>query len=192
MDKYIIIGLGNIGLKYKSTRHNIGFMVIDQLSKKHSIKINKSKHHASLGEGSIGSKSVILAKPRTYMNLSGISVKALVDWYKPNLEHVIVIYDDMDLPTGDIRIRYRGSGGSHNGIRSIMDVLKEDGFIRIRVGIGNKQEMDAANYVLGKFPKSEKAIIDSSIKNVVEAVECILEEGLDLAMNRYNSKRGKE
>ncbi|HPJ76387.1 MAG: aminoacyl-tRNA hydrolase [Clostridia bacterium] len=191
MDRYVITGLGNIGLKYRNTRHNIGFMVIDELSDIFNIKVKKNHCLANVGEGIIKNHPVVLAKPRTYMNLSGQSIRALMDWYKSDISRLIVIYDDMDLPLGDVRIRYKGSGGTHNGMKSILNHLGTNQFIRIRIGIGRELNEDAVNYVLGRFPKQEKQIISQALDTAVKAITCILSEGIDIAMNKYNSKKDK-
>ncbi len=191
MDRNIIVGLGNIGLKYRNTRHNIGFMAIDELAKIYSITVKKNLCSAHIGEGIIKDIPVVLAKPKTYMNLSGQCVRALMDWYKAGSSKIIVIYDDMDLPVGELRIRHKGSAGTHNGMKSILNHLGTDQFVRIRIGIGRDQQTDAVDYVLGRFPKNEKQIIESTLQDVTKAIVCILTEGIDIAMNRYNSKKDK-
>ena len=191
MDRYIIAGLGNIGLKYRNTRHNIGFMAIDELAGIYEIKVKKILCQDYTGEGIIKGVPVVLAKPKTFMNLSGQSVRALVDWYKTDISKLIVIYDDMDIPMGELRIRYKGSGGSHNGMKSILSHLGTDQFIRIRVGIGRNQQIDAVDYVLGRFSKTDKQIMENTLQDVTKAIVCILAEGIDIAMNRYNSKKDK-
>ena len=185
MERYLIAGLGNIGLKYRNTRHNIGFMTIDELSEAYAIRVKKNLGQAHVGEGFINNIPVVLAKPRTYMNLSGQSIRALMDWYKTDFTKLIVIYDDMDIPVGELRIRYKGSGGSHNGMKSILNHLGTDQFIRIRVGIGRSIETDAVDYVLGRFPKTEKQIVENTLQDVIKAIVCIMTEGIDIAMNRY-------
>lgn len=191
MERYIIVGLGNIGLRYRNTRHNIGFMSIDVLSKKYNITVRKNLCEANIGEGTVDGNSVVLAKPRTYMNLSGQCIRALVDWYKIDISKLIVIYDDMDLPLGDVRIRYVGSGGSHKGMKSIISHLGKDGFIRIRIGIGEPEYATAVDYVLGRFGKTDMVLINEALQNVANAVNCIMTQGIDVAMNRYNSKKDK-
>lgn len=191
MERYLIAGLGNIGLKYRNTRHNIGFMTIDELSETYAIRVKKNLGQAHVGEGFINNIPVVLAKPRTYMNLSGQSIRALMDWYKTDFTKLIVIYDDMDIPVGELRIRYKGSGGSHNGMKSILNHLGTDQFIRIRVGIGRSIETDAVDYVLGRFPKTEKQIVENTLQDVIKAIVCIMTEGIDIAMNRYNIKKDK-
>lgn len=191
---YIIIGLGNPGKKYENTRHNVGFIALDILAEKHGIKINKIKHKGLVGEGIISGQKVLLVKPQTFMNLSGESVREVVSYYKIDYAKLIVIYDDIDLPIGRIRIRGSGSGGTHNGMRSIIYNLQRDDFPRVRIGIGSESRMRLADYVLGGFGKSEKKSIEDSIVRSVEALECIIDEGLSQAMNKYNSseKSAKE
>lgn len=187
---YIIVGLGNPGKKYENTRHNVGFAVIDKLAKDCDIKINESKHQAKLGKGMIGIEKVVLAKPQTYMNLSGLSVRSLMDFYKidPTSE-LIVISDDIALPTGQLRIRKSGSAGGHNGLKSIIANVGTDGFMRIRVGVGDKKEgSDLADHVLGHFNKSDKEIIELAAENAAEAIQMILSDGVDNAMNKFNRK----
>lgn len=191
MDRYLIAGLGNIGLRYRNTRHNIGFMAVDKLADVYSIKVKKNLCQANIGEGFINNVPVVLAKPKTYMNLSGQSIRALTDWYKIDISGLIVIYDDMDIPVGELRIRYKGSAGSHNGMKSVLSHLGTDRFIRIRVGIGKHEYVDAIDYVLGRFPKSEKEIIDNTLQDLIKAITCIVTEGIDIAMNRYNKKNDR-
>ena len=147
---YIIAGLGNPGKKYENTRHNIGFITLDYLAERHDIQINKIKHKALVGEGRISGQKVLLVKPQTYMNLSGESLREVMDYYKVDIEDLIVIYDDIDLPAGTVRIRKKGSAGTHNGMRSIVQHLGQD-FPRIRMGIGNERKGDLADFVLGGF-----------------------------------------
>ena len=184
---FIIVGLGNPGDRYATTRHNIGFMVIDYLAERLDIKINKLRHKALIGEGYIGMDKVILVKPQTYMNLSGQSVLDIVEFYKTPLENLIVVYDDVDLNTGSVRIRPRGSSGTHNGMKSIIYLLNDDGFKRVRVGIGKAPEfMDLSAYVLGKLSKDEIPLIGEAIKKAASALEEIVKNDIDLAMSKYN------
>lgn len=186
-DIYLIIGLGNPGKKYENTRHNVGFDTIDYLSYKHSIKVSRIGFKAVYGEGEIEGKRIILLKPQTFMNLSGESVREIVDWYKVPLERVIIIYDDIDLEPGKIRIRPKGSSGSHNGMKSIIYQLQADNFPRIRIGIGRAPERwDLADYVLSKFSKEDREIIDQSIEKAAEAAIMVTNNGADKAMNRFN------
>lgn len=189
MDRFIIAGLGNLGLKFKNTRHNSGFMVIDSMSKELFVPVKRSMTKTLAGEGIYNGKPIVLAKPKTYMNLSGESIRELVDWYKSSLDKLVIIYDDMDLPVGDIRIRMKGSAGSHNGMKSIVQQLGTTDFIRIRIGIGEPEDRDGINYVLGRFQKDEKAIMAETVKTVSAAILCIIDDGIDIAMNRYNTKK---
>lgn len=185
---FIIIGLGNPGRRYENTRHNIGFITVDQLAEKHGIRINKIKHKALVGEGFISGRKVLLVKPQTYMNLSGQSVREVVAYYKPELSNLIVVYDDVDLPIGRIRIRPSGSAGTHNGMRSVIYDLQRDDFPRVRIGIGGERKMRLADYVTGGFRKEETKLIEDAVLRAVSALECMLEKGIHQAMNEYNSK----
>lgn len=187
MERFLVIGLGNPGLRYKQTRHNMGFMVIDYLSQKYGIKVNKSKGKALTGEGVIEGVNVILAKPQTYMNRSGESVNELFSYHEIKLSNLIVVFDDMDIDMGKIRIRKKGSSGTHNGMRSIMYHLQNEEFPRVRVGIGEKRDDDAKNHVLSKIRKEERDVAFEAIKNSAEAVALIVKGQIDTAMNRYNS-----
>jgi len=184
---FVIIGLGNPGKKYAYTRHNVGFDVIDYLSKKHDIPVERLKHKALIGEGRIKGKKVMLVKPQTFMNLSGESLMSVVDYYKSKNDKVIVVYDDIDTAIGKIRIRKKGSGGSHNGMRNIIFLWKNQDFPRVRIGIGQpKPGFDLADYVLSKFSKDEVDLIAPAIVKSAEAIETWMEEGIELAMNKYN------
>jgi len=183
---YIIVGLGNPGKEYEKTRHNSGFMVIDELAKYMGIEVNKKKFKAEIGEGIIKGEKVILVKPQTYMNNSGESIIELVKYYKIDLDRLVVIYDDIDLDVGRIRIRKSGSAGTHNGMRSIVNYLDNTAFPRIRVGIGKNQVGDLVNHVLGKFKGDELEIISDSIIKASEAARIIVSDGIDTAMNKMN------
>lgn len=186
---YVIVGLGNPGKKYDITRHNIGFEIVNEFARQNDIKLNKTKFKAVIGEGRIGSEKVIVAKPQTFMNLSGESVMRILDFYDLPLENLIVVYDDIDVDTGKLRIRKKGSGGSHNGMRNIIYLLKKDTFPRVRVGVGRPGPNQAlADYVLGRFSKDEQEILIPIVKDAVSAIETIIKEDADLAMNRYNIK----
>lgn len=187
---YIIIGLGNPGKQYISTRHNIGFDAITRISDDYNIPLNIRKHKAICGTGYIEGQKVILAQPQTYMNLSGESVRALVDFYKVSSEDIIVIYDDVDLDVGQLRIRQRGSAGGHNGIKSIIQHLGTQEFPRIRIGVGNKpKEWDLVDYVMSKFSDSENTLMRQALKNVSEATKTMIRSGIVEAMNIYNRKQ---
>ena len=186
---YIIVGLGNPGDKYAKTRHNVGFNVIDLLAKEYSIDVSKIKHKALTGEGRVGTEKVILVKPITYMNLSGESVADICNYYNIDLENLIVIYDDIDLDIGKIRIRKKGSGGTHNVMRSIIKCLGSNEFPRVRVGLSRPQNgQDLADFVLSRFSKEDEKNLQESYEHAVAAVDCAIRENLDLAMNRYNVK----
>lgn len=183
----IIIGLGNPKREYAGTRHNVGFSVIYNISDRYNIKVDTKKHKALIGKGIIEGEKVILAMPETYMNLSGESVRELVDYYKCDESDIIVIYDDVSLDVGRIRIRKKGSAGGHNGIKNIISCLGTDVFTRIKIGVGEKPaRMDLADYVLGKFTKDEQPVIREAADRAREAVADILIEDVDYAMNKYN------
>lgn len=186
----IIAGLGNPGKEYVNTRHNAGFMAIDELASRHGIDVSEKKHKALMGKGSINGHKVILAKPQTYMNNSGESLRELFDYYKPDAEtEIIVIYDDITLDVGGIRVRKKGSAGGHNGMKSIIAHLGTENFQRVRVGIGEKPaRMDLADWVLGHFHKEDTDTLNEALKEAGNAVEMLLEGDIDNAMNRYNKK----
>ncbi|MGN0383239.1 MAG: aminoacyl-tRNA hydrolase [Eubacterium sp.] len=186
---YAIIGLGNPTSKYTGTRHNIGFEVIDELAARMDISVNIKKHKALCGVGIIGTAKVLLAKPQTYMNLSGESVKAIVDFYKLSpAEDIIIIYDDIDLDVGQLRIRTKGSAGGHNGVKSIISQLGTSEFKRIRIGVGaNNSKGDLVNHVLGKFQGTDRRIMDNSVEDAASAASVIITENINTAMNKFNS-----
>ena len=188
---FIIAGLGNPDRQYEGTRHNGGFDVIDRLADKYNIAVDMKKHRALLGKGVIEGQKVILAKPQTYMNLSGESIRSLVDYYKIDGEHeLLVIYDDINLEVGQLRIREKGSAGGHNGIKNIIAHLGTQVFPRIRVGVGEKpSRYDLADYVLGHFSKAEKALMDEGYDHAVDAAGMILSGRIKDAMSEYNRKR---
>jgi len=186
---YVIAGLGNPGKKYANTRHNMGFIAIDQLAEKHDIKVDKVKFKALVGEGRIAGQKVLLVKPQTYMNLSGESIQEVMHFYKLEPEELIVIYDDMDLEAGALRLRKFGSAGTHNGMKSVVQHLNSDRFPRIRLGIGNKGKKDVIDFVIGGFSKDEVPVLEEAVTNAVLAIECMLGEGIDRAMSQYNSKK---
>ncbi|RKD20915.1 peptidyl-tRNA hydrolase, PTH1 family [Caminicella sporogenes DSM 14501] len=183
---YVIVGLGNPGKKYEGTRHNVGFDVVEYLGYRNNIDIKKIKHKALIGEGMIEGKKVMLVKPQTFMNLSGESVLEICRYYDVDFNKLIVIYDDIDIDFGKIRIRKKGSAGTHNGMRNIIYNLQSDEFPRIRIGIGKPEKGDLVSYVIGKFKDDEKEDILISIKTAACALECIIREGIDKAMNMYN------
>ena len=187
---YIIAGLGNPKKEYENTRHNIGFDVIEELAEQENIGVLEKKHKAVIGKGYIEGQKVILAKPQTYMNLSGESVRELIDYYKVDeTGNLIVISDDISLAPGQIRIRKKGSAGGHNGLKNIISHLGHDNFIRIRMGVGEKPRgYDLADYVLGHFNREERELMDEAAKKACDAIRLIINEDADAAMNRYNSK----
>lgn len=185
---WLIVGLGNPGERYVRTRHNIGFRSVDTLAERHGLTFRPQRANSQLAEGNIHGQRVVLAKPQTYMNLSGQAVVALCNWYKIDpARELLVIYDDLDLPFAKLRIRERGSAGTHNGMRSIVAQLGTTEFPRLRVGIGQPPgKMAAADYVLGRFTPDEEAALPDLLGRIADAVEVILREGLTTAMNRYN------
>ena len=187
---YIIAGLGNTTKQYENTRHNIGFMAIDALADKYDINMIECKHKSLIGKGMINGTKVILVKPLTYMNLSGEAIRAVSEYYKiDETEELLVIYDDISLDLGQIRIRKKGSAGGHNGLKSIIANLGHDTFRRIKIGVGGKPEgYDLADYVLGHFNGEEIAVMKDSLERTQRAVNLILEGKVDAAMNEYNTK----
>lgn len=184
---FLVVGLGNPGIKYINTKHNVGFEVIDYLTDKFNFSEPKYKFQGELYEGKIDDYKVIFLKPLTYMNLSGDSLKEVVNWYKVEIEDIIVIYDDIDIDMGKIRIKPKGSAGSHNGMKSIMYKLATEDFKRVRIGIGRPpQNWDLANYVLSKFTKQERKVMDEIIVDSGDAVIEIIKSGINNSMNRYN------
>lgn len=184
---YIIAGLGNPGKEYEGSRHNAGFMTIDALAERYNIEIKERAHRAYIGKGIIEGQRVILVKPQTYMNLSGESIRSVMDFYKVDLDHFIVIFDDISLEPGQLRIRKKGSAGGHNGIKSIIAHLGTQDFARIKVGVGEKpSKMDLADYVLGHFSKGEKDMMEQAYQDGAAAAAAMMAEGIDNAMNRYN------
>lgn len=187
VNMYIIAGLGNPGREYTSTRHNSGYMAIEYLAEKLNVKLNKLKFNSVYGETSINGEKVMLVKPVTYMNRSGLAIGEIVKFYKIPTEALIVIYDDIDIPLGTLRIRPNGSAGTHNGMRSIISSIGSE-FPRIRIGIGRNEEMDLADYVLQKFSPSEKDIVAPIIEKAAEAAIEIIENSIESAMQKYNIK----
>lgn len=183
---YAIIGLGNPDKKYEKTRHNVGFDVIDELAEQMGIEVKTKRHKALCGIGTIGSEKVVLVKPQTYMNLSGESVRAVMDFYKLDAKSdIIVVSDDISLPVGKIRIRTKGSAGGHNGLKSIISHAGTDGFTRIKVGVG-ANEGDLVKHVLGKFSKQDRVFMDDAIRDAASAAEVIVMYDAQTAMNKYN------
>lgn len=184
---FLIVGLGNPGSKYKNNRHNIGFRVIEAIAERFNIKIDTDKHKGLIGKGVINGEKVILAKPLTFMNLSGECVRSVADFYKIPAENVIVVFDDISLDVGKLRIRKKGSAGGHNGIKSIIAHLGSEAFPRLKFGVGDKPKgMDLADYVLGNFSKEDEAILREAIVRACDGVVAMVTEGPDAAMNKYN------
>ena len=182
---FLIVGLGNPGKEYEGTRHNIGFEAIDYIADKYNIELNRIKFKGIFGEGMINGKKVILLKPTTYMNLSGESIREVVNFYKISNEDIIVIYDDISLEVGRLRIREKGSHGGHNGIKSIIANLSSDVFPRVKIGVGGPKG-DLVSHVLGKFSNSEIEVLRESIMATSEAVATILSRDTKEAMNKFN------
>ncbi len=184
----MICGLGNPGRKYEHTRHNVGFGALDRLAEEVGTSGSRSRFHAEVREGRIGAERVILMKPTTYMNLSGQAVREAVHFYKVDPRHLLVIYDDFDIPLGTLRIRKFGSAGTHNGMRSVVQELGTDRFPRIRIGTGRKEKGDLIDFVVGQVSREEREILQAMEREAADAARLAVEEGVDLAMNRFNKK----
>lgn len=187
---YIIVGLGNPGKQYENTRHNIGFDVIETLAELEQVAVLEKKHKAVIGKGVVAGQKCVLAKPQTFMNLSGESVRQLLDYYKADeTTELIVISDDVSLDVGQIRIRKKGSAGGHNGLKNIIANLGHDTFIRVKMGVGEKPSgYDLADYVLGHFTSQERKLMDEAAERAAEAIRTIIVQGPDAAMNNFNGK----
>ena len=186
---YLIVGLGNPESDYSKTRHNMGFNVINKLSEKYGIEVNKSKFKGLIGNGIIEGEKVLLLKPQTFMNLSGESIIEAMSFYKIQEDELIVIYDDIDIEPGSIRIRRNGSAGTHNGMKSIIEHLKTENFTRVRVGIGKpKEHIDMITHVIGHIPEEELEALDKGITIAKEAIIEIIKNGIGSAMNKFNKK----
>lgn len=186
--EWLIVGLGNPGPKYEWTRHNMGFLVIDELANRLDIPVQKLKYKALTNTALLGGQSVLLMKPTTYMNLSGESVGQAARFYKVPPERVLVISDDVALPQGKLRLRRSGSAGGHNGLKNIISHLGSDQFPRVKVGVGGKPhpDSDMADWVLGKFTGQDRNVMEESISRAADAVTCLLEQGVDRAMSKFN------
>ncbi len=186
-DLWMIVGLGNPGARYQRNRHNIGYQIVDELARAHQLSFSKRKFKASLAEGRIAGQRVLLVKPETYMNLSGEAVQPLVAYFKLELSHLLVVYDDMDLPLGKIRLRPAGGAGGHNGMKSLIQRLGSNTFARLRVGIDRPPgRMDPAAYVLQNFSAAEEEVMVQVRDQACRAIETWLSKGLDAAMNEFN------
>lgn len=185
---YFIVGLGNPGIRYENTRHNVGFLTIDYLAEKHNIKVKKLKHKSLIGEGEISGQKVMLIKPQTFMNNSGEAIREIRNYYKFEEDELIVVFDDIDIDFGSIRIKQKGSAGTHNGMKSIIYHIQYDTFPRIKIAVGKRPDyMDLANFVLSGFTDKEVDIVREEIIMASEAIELMLSDGINKAMNKYNS-----
>ena len=188
--EYLIVGLGNPGSQYEATRHNVGFRAVAKLADNLGVKIDRAKFQALIGQGTVAGHRVVLMQPQTYMNNSGLAVRQAADFYKVPTERVLVLFDDIDLDVGRLRIRGKGSAGGHNGIKSIIACLHSQDFPRIKIGVGAKPhpDYDLADWVLSRFTAQELKSLDPAIDRAAEAVETVLKEGIERAASRYNGK----
>lgn len=192
---FVIAGLGNPGAKYANTKHNLGFMAVDLLAERHGIRVSRLKHKALAGEGFICGKKVLLLKPQTYMNESGQSVRDTVSYYGVSMDELFVVYDDVDIPAGALRIRKKGSAGTHNGMKNIIYLLEDDGFPRFRIGIGSDRgRVPLRDYVLAGFSADDRDKVRDAVIKCADALETALEDGIEAAMIKYNisSKKAKD
>lgn len=186
-EKYLIVGLGNPGRQYKENRHNIGFLTMDVLAERHGIRINRLEQKAMVGKGKILNKSVVIVKPQTFMNLSGDSVAPLARYYKVPLENILIVYDELDLELGVLRLRTKGSAGGHNGMKSLIQRLGTQEFPRLRIGISRPPgRMGVSNYVLQDFTKKEYPFAEQMMEEGADAAETFIRDGIELAMSRHN------
>lgn len=187
-ERYLVVGLGNPGLQYENTRHNAGFDVLDKFASLKAITLTKHRFDAVFGEGTVGGKKVIAAKPQTYMNLSGKAVAAISQFYKIPKERIIIISDDITLPVGNIRIRRKGSAGGHNGLKDIFELMGSEEIARVKVGVGERSDKngDLVKHVLGKIPTEKSADFENAVNNAAAALEDIIINGIDHAMNLYS------
>ena len=187
---YIIAGLGNPTREYEKTRHNVGFDTIDVLVDKMNVSVDERKFKGLYGRGILEGEKVILLKPQTFMNLSGESVRAAADYYKVDPDHIIIIYDDISLAPGQLRIRTKGSAGGHNGIKSIIAHLGTQEFPRIKIGVGDKPpRMDLADYVLSRFSREDREIMEKAFEEAAQAVQVMIRQGMEAAMNQFNGHK---
>ncbi|MGI6123619.1 MAG: aminoacyl-tRNA hydrolase [Acetivibrionales bacterium] len=185
---FVFAGLGNMGTKYERTRHNVGFDTIDFLAAQYRINNFKLKHKSLIADGIIQGQKTLLVKPQTYMNNSGEAIRQIMDYYKVPYENLVIIYDDVDLDVGRLRIRAKGSSGTHNGMRSILNHIKTEDFPRIRIGIGKAPEqMDLADYVLSRFSDEERKLVNTAIENAARAAVTMICSSVEIAMSRYNN-----
>lgn len=185
---WVLVCLGNPGDQYEGTRHNVGFMVADELGERLRMPIQKLKFRALTNTCELGGEKVLVMKPVTFMNLSGEAVRQAVDFYKVPSDHVLVVMDDVSLPAGKLRIRANGSAGGHNGLKSIIQHLGTDAFPRVKIGVGEKPhpDYDLADWVLGKFVGEDKKVMDAAVKRAADAVECVIKDGCEKAMGKFN------
>lgn len=188
-DFWLVAGLGNPGLQYEKTRHNAGFMAADRIAEKYGVQFNKRKFDAVYGEFKIGENRVLLMKPQTYMNNSGSAVSGLVNFYKIPTDRIIIMFDDISLDVGKIRMRRKGSHGGHNGIKDIIELLGTDEIMRIKIGVGERQnrDYDLKDWVLGKIPSEQMPELDKALDKAAQAAKEIITGGIDSAMNKYNN-----
>ena len=186
--EWLVVGLGNPGEKYENTRHNVGFLTVDELAERARVPVQKLKHRALTNTLEVGGVKVLLMKPVTYMNLSGEAVRPAMDFYKIPADHVLVVSDDVYLEVGRLRIRTKGSAGGHNGLKNIIQHMGTDQFPRVRIGVGEKPhpDYDMADWVLGKFSPEDRKVIDQTVKRAADAIECIMDLGLMRGMGKYN------
>lgn len=185
---WLLVCLGNPGDQYEGTRHNVGFQVADEIGERARIPIQKLKFRALTNTCELGGEKVLIMKPVTYMNLSGEAVRQAADFYKVPPERVLVVSDDVSLPVGKLRVRSGGSAGGHNGLKSIISHLGSEEFPRVKIGVGEKPhpDYDLADWVLGKFTGEDKKAVDAAVKRAADVVECVIKDGMDKAMNKYN------
>ena len=189
---FVIVGLGNSGSKYELTRHNIGFLTIDRLARREGVRVDRIKFKSLIGEMNINGEKVILVKPQTFMNLSGEAVREVMNFYKVDLENLLVVVDDIDITPFTIRLKKSGSAGSHNGMKSIIYNLNDDKFPRLKVGVGNNErKIDLANYVLSGFEKKDQDKLENIIDTSCDAILDFIKNGADYVMNNYNNKLSK-
>lgn len=188
-DFWLVAGLGNPGLQYEKTRHNAGFMAADRIAEKYGVQFNKRKFDAVYGEFKLGENRVLLMKPQTYMNNSGSAVSGLVNFYKIPTDRIIIMFDDISLDVGKIRMRRKGSHGGHNGIKDIIELLGTDEIMRIKIGVGERQnrDYDLKDWVLGKIPSEQMPELDKALDKAAQAAKEIITGGIDSAMNKYNN-----
>ena len=185
----VILGLGNPGKEYAKTRHNVGYQTVEGLAEKLGLSFNKAKFHSLVAEGQIRGEKVLLAKPTSYMNLSGIAAAEILAFYKLDTEDLLVVYDDIDLEIGSLRLRKNGGAGTHNGMRDILRRLGSEDFPRLRLGIGQNTRIPLASFVISGFSSEEKQVMDKSIEEAVKALDIFLHKGIDTAMNHYNRRK---